>query len=36
VKISNANVRNSMIGTGAEVKGQAMDLSISDYTQIVG
>jgi glucose-1-phosphate thymidylyltransferase len=35
-KVTNANVRNSMIGAGAEVKGNAMDLSISDYTQIIG
>ncbi|MCE3259088.1 MAG: nucleotidyltransferase [Bacteroidetes bacterium] len=35
-KIIHANVRNSMIGNGAEVRGNGMDLSISDYTQIVG
>lgn len=34
-KISNANIFNSMLGEGAEVKGKALDLSISDYTQIV-
>ena len=33
-KISNANVSESMIGIGAEVTGNALDLSISDYTQI--
>lgn len=35
VKINNANITNSMVGIGAEVTGKAMDLSISDYTQIV-
>lgn len=34
-KISNASIENSMLGIGAEVKGKALDLSISDYTQIV-
>lgn len=34
-KIINANVTNSMIGEGAEVKGKHLDLSISDYTQII-
>jgi glucose-1-phosphate thymidylyltransferase len=34
-KISEANISNSMLGTGAEVKGKGLDLSISDYTQIV-
>jgi glucose-1-phosphate thymidylyltransferase len=34
-KILNANINNSMLGEGAEVKGKALDLSISDYTQIV-
>ena len=31
-KISNTVVSNSMIGEGAEVKGKALDLSMSDYT----
>jgi len=35
VKISNANIHNSMLGAGSEVAGKALDLSISDYTQIV-
>lgn len=35
VKLNTANITNSMLGTGAEVTGKAMDLSISDYTQIV-
>lgn len=34
-KIINANISNSMIGEGAEVKGKSLDLSISDYTQII-
>ncbi len=34
-KINNANICNSMLGNGAEVKGKALDLSISDYTQII-
>jgi glucose-1-phosphate thymidylyltransferase len=34
-KITNANISNSMMGEGAEVKGKALDLSISDYTQII-
>jgi glucose-1-phosphate thymidylyltransferase len=34
-KIHNANISNSMLGEGAEVKGKPLDLSISDYTQIV-
>ncbi|MBC7695923.1 MAG: nucleotidyltransferase [Burkholderiales bacterium] len=33
-KISHAIVANSMIGEGAEVKGKALDLSMSDYTTI--
>lgn len=33
-KITNANIQNSMLGIGAEVKGKAMDLSVSDYTQV--
>jgi glucose-1-phosphate thymidylyltransferase len=34
-KLSNANVGNSMLGIGAEVTGKALDLSISDYTQLI-
>ena len=34
-RINSANISNSMIGTGAEVTGAALDISISDYTQIV-
>lgn len=34
-KIINTNISNSMIGEGAEVKGKPLDLSISDYTQII-
>lgn len=34
-KISNANIESSMLGTGSEVSGKALDLSISDYTQII-
>jgi glucose-1-phosphate thymidylyltransferase len=34
-KINTANISNSMLGEGAEVKGKALDLSISDYTQII-
>ena len=34
-KISNANISNSMLGEAAEVKGKALDLSISDHTQII-
>ncbi len=34
-KINNANIINSMLGIGAEVKGKGLDLSISDYTQII-
>ncbi len=33
-KISHAIVANSMIGEGAEVKGKALDLSMSDYTTL--
>ena len=33
-KISHAIVSNSMIGEGAEVKGKALDLSMSDYTTL--
>lgn len=35
VKIKNAVVSNSLIGTAAEVTGKQIDLSISDYTQII-
>lgn len=34
-KVSNASIQNSMLGIGAEVKGKKLDLSISDYTQII-
>lgn len=34
-KISNANISDSMLGAGAQVQGKALNLSISDYTQIV-
>ena len=34
-KISNANISNSMLGEAAEVNGKPLDLSISDYTQII-
>lgn len=34
-KIASANISNSMLGEGAEVSGKALDLSISDYTQII-
>lgn len=34
-KIINANIGNSMLGIGAEVSGKALDLSISDYTQLL-
>ena len=34
-KITSANICNSMLGEGAEVKGKSLDLSISDYTQII-
>ena len=34
-KVSSANVENSMIGIGAEVRGKAQDLSISDYSQLI-
>lgn len=36
VKTTNANIVNSMLGIGAEVKGKGLDLSISDYTQVIG
>jgi glucose-1-phosphate thymidylyltransferase len=35
VRISNASIQNSMLGVGAEVKGRGLDLSISDYTQLI-
>jgi glucose-1-phosphate thymidylyltransferase len=34
-KLTNVNVNNSMLGEGAEVKGKTLDLSISDYTQVI-
>ncbi|MEI8136061.1 MAG: sugar phosphate nucleotidyltransferase [Bacteroidota bacterium] len=34
-KTNNANISNSILGIGAEVAGNALDLSISDYTQII-
>jgi hypothetical protein len=34
-KINAANIANSMIGIAAEVSGTAVDLSISDYSQLV-
>lgn len=33
-KLGNANVSNSMIGEGAEIKGKPLDLSMSDYSTI--
>jgi glucose-1-phosphate thymidylyltransferase len=33
--VSCTSLSNSMLGTGAEVKGKLLDLSISDYSQIV-
>ncbi len=33
--INNANISNSMVGIGAEVNGKSIDISISDYTQLV-
>ena len=33
-KLSNTIISNSMIGEGAEVKGKALDLSMSDYTTL--
>lgn len=33
-RISNTVVTNSMIGEGAEVKGKALDISMSDYTTV--
>ena len=34
-KITNANISNSMLGIGAEVTGRPIDISISDYTQLI-
>lgn len=34
-KINNANISNSMLGIGAEVNGKPIDVSISDYTQLL-
>jgi glucose-1-phosphate thymidylyltransferase len=34
-RVSNAVVWNSMLGRGSEVTGRALDLSVSDYTQVV-
>lgn len=34
-RISNAHISNSMLGVGAEVSGKPIDISISDYTQII-
>lgn len=34
-KITGAVVENSMVGSGAEVTGRALDLSVSDYTQVI-
>ena len=33
-KLMNAVITNSMIGEGAEIKGKALDVSMSDYTSI--
>ncbi|MES2131943.1 MAG: sugar phosphate nucleotidyltransferase [Bacteroidota bacterium] len=33
-KLNGINISNSMIGEGAEVKGKALDISMSDYTTI--
>lgn len=35
VKITNSNITNSMLGIGAEVNGKPIDISISDYTQLI-
>lgn len=35
VKLNQANVENSMLGIGSEVRGKAIDISISDYTQLI-
>lgn len=34
-KVNCANIENSMLGIGAEVKGKTQDLSISDYSQLI-
>lgn len=34
-RVSHARLENSMLGIGAEVKGKSLDLSLSDYTQVV-
>ncbi|HQQ93041.1 MAG TPA: sugar phosphate nucleotidyltransferase [Bacteroidia bacterium] len=34
-RIIQANIANSMLGTGAEVRGNAIDISISDYSQVI-
>lgn len=34
-KLTSAIVENSMLGIAAEVKGRSLDLSLSDYTQII-
>jgi glucose-1-phosphate thymidylyltransferase len=34
-KIEKANISNSMLGTGSEVTGTSIDISISDYTQLI-
>lgn len=34
-KINAANINNSMLGVGSEVTGKTLDLSISDYTQVI-
>lgn len=33
--VNNANISNSLIGIGATVTGKQIDLSISDYTQLI-
>lgn len=35
VKITDGNISNSMLGNGSEVTGKALNVSISDYTQII-
>lgn len=34
-KLNQANISNSMLGIGAEVTGHSVDISISDYTQLI-
>jgi glucose-1-phosphate thymidylyltransferase len=34
-KINSAIISNSILGIGAEISGKALDLSVSDYTQII-